>query len=150
VRQTATDPGRPYTIEFYDDPVTGVQPVVAWMRGLTRYQRRAIGVALTEVLQRHGIDVCATEWGKQLGKGLFEFRVRHDADEIIAMFTNKEPDNEPDESRLALRVFCHAHGDRLVLLLAGYDKAADPNQKREDREIVVARRRLREYRQRGP
>ena len=146
----AADSGRPYTIEFYDDPETGVQPVVAWMRSLTRYQRRAIGVALTEVLQRYGIDVCATEWGKQLGKGLFEFRVRHDADEIIAMFTNEKPDDEPDERRLALRVFCHAHGNRLVLLLAGYDKAADPSEKREDREIALARLRLREYRQRGP
>lgn len=150
VGRMAADPERLYTIEFYDDPETGAQPVVAWMRSLTWYQRRAIGVALTEVLQRHGIDVCATEWGKQLGDGLFEFRVRHDAGEIIAMFTNKEPDNEPDEARLALRVFCHAHGDRLVLLCAGYDKAADPSEKREDREIALARRRLREYRQRGP
>ena len=144
------DPERPYTLEFYDEPGTGAQPVVEWMRKLPRYQRRAIGVALSEVLQRHEIDVCGTEWGKQLGDGLFEFRVRHDADEIVAMFTDRKPDHEPDDGPVTLRVFCHAHGRRLVLLLADYDKAADPTEKREDREIALARRRLHEYRQRKP
>jgi len=55
----------------------------------------------------------------QLGGGLFEFRLR--------------------DSELLLRVFCHAYGDRIVLLLHGYDKGVDPSDKRQAREIAEAR-----------
>jgi len=118
------------------------------MRGLDEYRRQAIGVALRHVLQRHGLDICRGEWGKQLGGGLFEFRVRHDADETIAMFTDRTPRGEPDQGKILLRVFGHAHRNRLLLLLAAYDKAADPGERREDREIALARKRLSEYRRR--
>jgi hypothetical protein len=35
-----------------------------------------------------------------------------------------------------LRVFCHAYGAKVVLLLNGYDKAADPRDRRQQREIA--------------
>lgn len=41
------------------------------------------GVAMAEILQAEGINVCRTGYGKQLGDGLFEFRLRHDAAEIL-------------------------------------------------------------------
>ena len=44
-----------------------------------------------------------------------------------------------------VRVFCHAAGDRVILLLGGYDKGKDYSRRRQDREIKVARRRLTEY-----
>jgi len=44
-----------------------------------------------------------------------------------------------------LRVFCHATGDRVILLLGGYDKGKDPARRRQDHEIEVARRRLAEH-----
>jgi hypothetical protein len=47
-----------------------------------------------------------------------------------------------------LRVLCHAYGSRVILLLAAYDKGADPSKKRQQREIATARRRLREFRSR--
>ena len=47
-----------------------------------------------------------------------------------------------------LRVFCHAYGDKVVLLLAGYDKGDDPSNKRENTEIELARQRLAEFRSR--
>jgi len=56
--------------------------------------------------------------------------------------------DEPRHERILLRVFCHAHGDRLILLLGGYDKGADPSAKRQQREITEARRRLSDYRRR--
>ncbi len=147
-----SDPARPYTIEFYDDPITERAPVHEWItRQLSRYQRRALGTAMSEILEKHGIDVCETEYGRHLGGGLFEFRLRHDSDEIIAKHTNQAPDDEPDQGPILLRVFCHAYGDRIVLLLAGYDKGDDPSKKRENREIELARKRLVEFRsRRGP
>ncbi len=144
------DPEHPYEIEFYDDPTTGTEPVRDWIRvELTTYQRRALGVALYEVLQRNGVGVCGTEYGKQLGGGLFEFRLRHDADEIIGKHTARTPHGEPDAGPILLRVFCHAHGRQVILLLGGYDKAADPNKQREAKEIALARSRLAEYRRRA-
>jgi hypothetical protein len=140
---------RPYTLEFYDDPRTGRAPVHEWItKELSRYQRRALGTAMSEILEKHGIDVCETEYGKQLGGGLFEFRLRHDSDEVIGKHTNRTPDSEPDEGPILLRVFCHAYGDKIVLLLAGYDKGDDASKKRQDKEMELARKRLAEFRTR--
>ncbi len=65
---------------------------------------------------KQGIGVCGTSFGRQLGGGLFEFRLR--------------------DTGLLLRMFCHAFGDRIVLLVHGYDKGADPSDKRQAREIA--------------
>src|SRR5665647_1071608 len=50
-----------------------------------------------------------------------------------------------DGESALLRVFCHATGDRVILLLGGYDKGKDPARRRQDHEIEVARRRLAEH-----
>jgi len=141
-------PSRPYTLEFYVEPGTGRQPVLDWIKSdLTPFQRRSIGIAMSEILERNGINVCDTEYGKQLGQGLFEFRLRHGAGDIAAMFTKKPPDRG-DEEPILLRVYCHAYGEKIVLLVAGYDKQSDPGKRRENAEIKLARKRLSEFRQR--
>jgi hypothetical protein len=138
----------PFTLEFYAD-ADGDQPVLRWLREeLTPTQRRAIGVAMAEILQVEGIGVCRGAYGKQLGDGLFEFRLRHDAGEILRSL-GKAARDEPRHERILLRVFCHAHGNRLILLLGGYDKGADTSSKRQQREIAIARRRLADYRRRN-
>ena len=94
-------------------------------------QRRALGYAVYRLLQRYGVSICDTEFGRQLGGGLFEFRLRLKA---------------PTDGESALvRVFCHAAGGRVILLLGGYGKGKDSGRRRQDREIKVARRRLTEY-----
>ncbi len=136
-----------FTLEFYEDE-HGDQPVLRWLReDLTPTQRRAIGVAMREILEAEGIGVCRTTYGKQLGAGLFEFRLRHDAAEILRNL-GKPARTEPNPTKILLRVFCHAYGDRIVLLLGGYDKAADPSTKRQQREIETARARLADFRRR--
>ena len=89
-----------------------------------------------------GQDVCATEHGKHLGKGLFEFRVRHD-ESVIRGKAGQSSAGRP--TAVLLRMFCHAYGERIVLLLGGYDKGAAPSKKRQDAEIETARRRLRSF-----
>lgn len=136
-----------FQLEFYEDE-QGHSPVLIWLREeLTPPQRRAIGVAMAEILQVEGLGVCHTGYGKQLGDGLFEFRLRHDAAEILRS-VGKAARSEPGGERILLRVFCHAYGDRIVLLLGGYDKGADPSPKRQQREIAEARTRLRAFRSR--
>lgn len=88
-------------------------------------------------------DVCESEYGKNLKGGLYEFRLRHDADEIIAKFApGKRPDHARDDGKILLRVFFHPHGSHSLLLLAGYDKSKDASDKRQDKEIELARKRL--------
>jgi phage-related protein len=115
-----------YEIEFYRDE-EGRKPALEWIRGLDRRKRRILGTAMSEILQAQGIGVCGTPFGKQLGEGLFEFRLR--------------------DEELLLRVFCHAFGARVVLLLSGYDKGEDPGERRQQREIAEARKRLAAWRQ---
>jgi len=67
----------------------------------------------------------------------------------VLRLVGKEPNQESAEHRRPLlRVFCHAYGNRIILLLGGYDKGSDPSAKRQNEEIRVARQRLAEFRRR--
>jgi putative component of toxin-antitoxin plasmid stabilization module len=140
-------PERTYTIEFFEDE-NGNKPVRDWiMEDLSRTKRQAIGAAMQHVLQVHGIGVCGSEWGKQLGDGVFEFRVRLKGTELVNKgWSAKSAADESEE--IVLRVFCHAYGDKLVLLLGGYDKGEKPSKKKQSSEIATARARLEAHRRR--
>lgn len=140
-----------YRIEFYED-AAGDCPVQRWLtRELSVRQRRLLGVAMYHHLQRFGAGVCASEFGKALGEGLYEFRVRHDLPELLrrAGIEHRPGGDDGPLERVLLRVFFAVHGDRVVLLLGGYDKAKAPSDKRQQREIETARARLREWKSRG-
>lgn len=79
-----------------------------------------LAVELELVLTVRGIDLVSTEWLKPLGGGLHEFRIRHEASEVAHMFGGS-PEPGPKRHRVLLRVFVHFHGDRVVLLLGGYE-----------------------------
>lgn len=130
----------PYQLEFYagDD---GDEPVRRWLREeLSPNQRLVLGRAMQRVLQQCGIGVCGTEFGKQLGAGLFEFRVRAVVSEYVEGLSADAADD-----KVLLRVFCHAHGDKVILLLGGYDKLANPSKGYQSDEIELARKRLRAW-----
>src|SRR2546421_5062814 len=111
-----------FELVFYQDAAER-QPVRDWLRNdLSPEERRTVGAAMRHLLQEQGMGVCGTAFGRQLGGGLFEFRLR--------------------ESNLLLRVFCHAYGDKVILLIAAYDKSEDPSAIRQQKEIELARRRL--------
>jgi hypothetical protein len=77
--------------------------------------------------------------------------VRHDAEEIAGMFGDDEAlvvaSGVSHPGPVLLRVFVHFHGDKVILLLSGYDKGEDPSKKRQEREIAAARKYLRAWRQ---
>ena len=134
----------PYRIEFYRDN-NGDEPVRRWMKDeLSAIKRRALGKALQEQLQRLGIGVCGTRYGRQLGEGLFEFRLDETLNEILSKVGL--PSVAGGDDALLLRVFCHAHGNKIVLLLGGYDKGEDVSPRRQQDEIAVARSRLTAWR----
>ncbi len=123
-----------YEIEFYETP-DGDEPVLRWIREeLSPIKRWAIGAAMNQILAQEGVSVCDTEWGKALGDGLYEFRLR---DEV---------QDKGVSEKILLRVFFHPYGNKLILLLGGYDKGQHPSARRQDQEIVLARKRLEDFR----
>jgi putative component of toxin-antitoxin plasmid stabilization module len=141
---------RRWTLEFFADE-QGREPCREWMENLSPAKFAALTEAFRQVLQVRGLDVCASAWGKQLGNGLFEFRIRHTAGEINRMFGDSSIGSKGGGAIL-LRVFCHAYGSRIILLVNGYDKAKHPEKRRQDREIRRARKLLEEFKrqQRNP
>ncbi|HWL41568.1 MAG TPA: hypothetical protein VNQ73_01395 [Ilumatobacter sp.] len=117
-------------------------------RELSAFQRQALDEALRLRLAREGIDLARSEWLKALGEGLHEFRVRHTASEIAEMFGGEPPDVQHPPEAVLLRVFVHFYGNRIVLLLVGYDKGANPSAKRQGREIARARKLLTQFKER--
>jgi putative component of toxin-antitoxin plasmid stabilization module len=86
-----------------------------------------------------------TEWLKPLGEGLHEFRIRHDADEVARMFGGELPDAAGQREKVLLRVFVHIYGDKVILLLGGYDKGKDPKERRQQGEVAEARRLVKQF-----
>jgi hypothetical protein len=135
--------GPAWTLEFYEED--GREPVLDFLRGLDEVKEQALAAALRNVLAYEGIGVCGSSWGKwvQGAPGIFEFRVRHDAATILRERNLSVPANLAASHRgILLRVFCHAHGKKVVLLLAAYDKGREPSAKRQNTEIKRAKQRL--------
>ena len=65
------------------------------------------------------------------------------------MFAGAAPSNPAPQERVLLRVFVHFYGDRVALLLGGYDKGRHSGTKRQQREIDRARRSLAQFKARG-
>lgn len=142
---TEETPPLGYEIEFFRR-ADGAEPVRRFLDALSEDKRNALVAALTFVLARQGLEVCRSEWGKQLGGGLAEFRLRHDEREVSAGHGPTDialPESSPE--KILLRVFFHAHGNRLILLLSGYDKGARSNARHQQREIERARGYLKEW-----
>ncbi len=135
--------GPAWTLKFYEED--GREPVLDFLRGLDEVKEQALAAALRNVLAYEGIGVCGSSWGKwvQGVPGIFEFRVRHDAATILRENGLPPPANLGTSHRnVLLRVFCHAHGGKIVLLLAAYDKGNEPSAKRQNMEIKRAKQRL--------
>jgi len=132
-----------WELEFYEE--NGREPVLDFLRGLDEVKEQALAAALRNVLAYEGISVCESSWGKwvQDTPGIFEFRVRHDATTILRQRGLPVPKElKEGTGKILLRVFCHAHGKKVVMLLAGYDKGKEPSIRRQNAEIKRAKQRL--------
>jgi putative component of toxin-antitoxin plasmid stabilization module len=136
-----------WTVEFYADR-SGREPCREWADGLSPQKRAAFTAAVTLVLARRGLDVMETEYGKALGDGLYELRVRWTASETRHKIEGLPPGEVGGAAEaILLRVFFCTAGRRVILLLGGYDKARDPSTRRQQREIAKARKLITAYRE---
>jgi putative component of toxin-antitoxin plasmid stabilization module len=119
-----------YEIEFYATD-SGRQPAAVFLDGLEQNKKIPLLAAIDAILRQQGKDVCQSEHGKNLGDGLFEFRIR-------------------GERRMALRVYFHPHGNKIILLLGGFDKGRFGEGRREQRAIKAARRNLADWKRSNP
>lgn len=126
----------------------GTSPYLRFRDKLTAVQRDALDTAVEVVLTTRGIGLAGGEWLKAIGGGLHEFRVRHTAGETARMLGAEATPEARTGERVLLRVFVHFHGQRVILLLGGYDKSNDPSDRRQQREIATARRLLAEFQER--
>jgi hypothetical protein len=134
-----------WDVEFYGDE-HGREPCRNWADDLSPQKRAAFAAAVRLVLARRGLDVVATEFGKALGGGLYELRVRWSAAEIRHKVEGLPPkDVGQSPEKILLRVFFCTAGRRIILLMSGYDKAKDPSERRQNREIAGARKLVTAY-----
>ena len=137
-----------YQLEFFVDEEGG-SPVREWLRSLSDAKRRAVGAGLDVVVGELGPAIVGTKYGKQLGRGLLEFRLAEISENVLGAAGRKARPIPADRGeRILLRVFLHCYGDRIVLLLGGYDKGDDPKGRRQQAEIDTARARLADWQRR--
>jgi hypothetical protein len=137
-----------WTLEPFESD-DGSIPFERFVNDLSNFKVDAVTAAIDRILTVQGIGLVRTEWLKPLGDGLHEFRVRHTAAEVARLFGGLDvaPPAGPTE-KVLLRVFVHFHGQKIILLLGGYDKGDDPKERRQQREIQSARRLLTQFRER--
>lgn len=146
--ESHTPPGRSskWTVEYYVTSA-GTTPVLEWLRKLPEAKRAAWLAFVDFALVPMGKDIQQSSYVKALGQGLFELRVDHDAAELAKVFgadvAEQGATTGPPAGGILLRVFCTFHGDKIVLLLSGLDKGADP--KAQPRAIRAARSLLAEW-----
>lgn len=131
-----------WDVEFYADE-QGREPCREWADDLSPHKRAAFIEAVRLVLASRGTDVVETEFGKNLGGGLYELRIRWTAAEIRHKFAGVPPDDVGQApEKILLRVFFCTAGRKIIMLMSGYDKGKDASDRRQNREITRARKLL--------
>lgn len=100
-----------WTVEFYQDE-KGREPCREWMEKLSPTQRDALITAIDVVLAERGLDVMSTEYGKPLGDGLYEFRLRWTAAEVRHKAGRVSDAVAAKAEKILLRVFSVQLGGR--------------------------------------
>ncbi|MDQ2873459.1 MAG: hypothetical protein M3Y33_00945 [Actinomycetota bacterium] len=93
-----------WAVEFYAYD-SGREPCRAWMERLTPQKRIALEEAIRLVLVRRGLAVVETEFGKALGGGLYEFRLRWSAAEVQRKVGGVTAGTPAKAEKIMLRVF---------------------------------------------
>lgn len=133
-----------WTVEFYRDG-DGREPCREWAESLSPQKNAAFRAVLKHVLIPRGLDVVAGDYGKALGQGLYELRIRWTAAEIEHKTTGLDLADVGPPENILLRVFFAAVGRKIILLINGYDKGEEPGERYQGKQIERARTMLTAY-----
>jgi len=134
----------PFRLEYYRT-ASGGEPARRWIDHLETSKRRAAMAAMSHLLRVRGPAICDTEYGRHLGRGLFELRIRHDAEVILGKAGGESATRATSGRRVSLRIFCSLLAGGVIVVLGGYDKGRDPHPRRQARETTASRRRLADH-----
>jgi len=80
------------------------------------------------------------------GGGLFEFRFQDLTEDLLRQLGKKARRKLLEaQQKVLFRVFFHPHGDNVLLLLGGYDKAKHSSPTYQNAQIQIARKRLADW-----
>lgn len=65
-----------WTVEAWEDDRTGQCPFAVWFGKLDQYEQAVVDAVIENIVKPLGMNICDTEWGKPLGGGLYEVRIR--------------------------------------------------------------------------
>ena len=133
-----------FEIVIFEDS-SGRQPFLTWAdRKLNDSQFAALDAAISHILAEQGAILLGTNWLKSLGDGLCEFRIRHTAPQIVRNASLSVTTNS-NRDKILLRIFVTFPETSQILILHGYDKGADDSRSRQQKEIAIARTRLKQW-----
>ncbi len=139
-----------YSVEFYEDE-DGSSPVFRWiLEELSPAQRRSVTAALEELVAHMGPNIVRTEFGKNIGGGVIELRIRQSEEQLLKRVGKipEVPHPADGGEDILLRVFFHPHGQKRALVLHGYDKGKAPSTRHQQQQIAIAEDRLARFKQR--
>jgi hypothetical protein len=129
---------QPWHIELLRLP-NGQIPYLTFRSSLNPYEAELLDLCVEEILARAGINVCETNWGKALGAGLYEFRIHRSINTLVNHLGIERPGKYKGDKAKLLRVFFTVEGQKIILLLSGYDKGKDRSPRKQQKMIEVAR-----------
>jgi hypothetical protein len=135
---------QPWQIELLCLP-NGQIPYLIFRSSLNPYETELLDLCVEEILARAGINVCETNWGKALGTGLYEFRINRSINTLVNHLGIEPPSEFKGDQTKLLRVFFTVEGQKIILLLSGYDKGKDPSRRKQQKMIEAARSLLKRH-----
>lgn len=129
---------QPWHIELLELP-NGQIPYLTFRNSLNPYERELLDLCIEQILAQAGINVCDTNWGKALGAGLFEFRIHRSLNSLAHHLGIHLPSDLKGDQTKLFRVFFTVEGQKIIVLLSGYDKGRMPSRKKQQKMIEAAR-----------
>ena len=110
-------------------------------------QVRLVQDSIDNILAIHGLSLLAEgDWLKSLGAGLFEFRIGPTTSSVYSQIIRNSPEYlKPSHRKMLIRIFVSFEGLNLVIICGAYDKLDDSSKRRQQLEVVKARKALRLY-----
>ena len=146
-REPEPGPGE-WTLQVHDR-ADGSIPYQIFASSLDEYTRATLDISVRGILAKQGHNVASTpKIGRNLRRGLYEFKIGKPLATICNELDIPVPPQFSGKKEILLRVFFAVEGSKIVLLLGGYDKKKDDTDKRQQKEIEVARALLAEHKER--